>query len=460
MSENSGFLLKYLPDFLGNYLSKRANLLKIVSNIGWLTFEKFFRLGLGLVVGVAVARYLGPSQYGILQYATSLMSFMGAFVYLGLSGLVIRDLVKEPEKQGLLLGTTFGMKFLGSIAGYIAILAIAFTAHADSIELRVLAIIGLTLFLKPFQVIDFWFQSKTMSKYSVGARSLSFFILVITKLLLVYFAADLVTFAVAVTLELVLAVIFLLRAFFKQGQSIKGWSFTFQKAKSLLSQSWIIIISGFLATVYLKIDQLMLRWLIGTEEVGIYSVAVTFSEVWYFIPNIVCVSIYPTLIKQKQNAPKAYQQNLQRTLDTLFGIALIVASAMTLVGPFAINLLYGEPYQKAGLILTIHIWAGLFIFMRALFSKWVFIEDLLIFSLATHGLGAIINLVANYLLIPDFGGQGAAIATLASYAVSSYFALFLSQKTRPMAKMMTKSILLPIRLVYSRLTPNRGAKNG
>ena len=199
----------------------------------------------------------------------------------------------------------------------------------------------------------------------------------------------------------------------------------------------------------------MLRWMVGASEVGIYSIAVNLSEVWYFLPTSIALSVYPTLIEKKNKDPKTYQEHLQKIFNVLFLIAITVAILVTLVSKPAIQLLYGEAYSKAGSILMIHIWAGVFIFLRALFSRIIFIENLLEFSLITHFSGALVNVVLNLILIKPMAGYGAAIATLVSYAAASYFSLFFSQKTRPFALMMTRSLLLPLSTIKNQLIPKK-----
>ena len=96
-------------------------------------------------------------------------------------------------------------------------------------------------------------------------------------------------------------------------------------------------------------------------------------------------------------------------------------------------------------ILVIHTWASVFIFMRAALSRWILIENALYFSLLTQGLGALSNVILNYFLIPVYGGQGAAWATLVSYAIASFFAVFLYPRTRPVFWLMLNALLAPVR---------------
>jgi O-antigen/teichoic acid export membrane protein len=439
-----------LADPLLQYINKRPNLKKIVANTGWLTFEQLFRLSVGMLVSIVVARYLGPVRFGVLGYASSLIAFLGTFVYLGLSGLVIRDLIRYPKDKDVILGTTFVLKLAGGFLGYCILAAVILFGHANFIEKEIILIIGLTLFFRPFDVIDFWFHAQIKAKFTVLTKGAAFIVASLGKLLLVFSCASLVSFALIISLEAALSAFLLLFCYELKGQSFFQWKTSFSRARGLLSQSWLLILSGILATVYLKIDQVMLRWMIGPGEVGVYTVAVSFSEVWYFIPSAIAMSIYPTLISQKEKDEIQYQQSIQKTMDILFSIAFIVALIFTLIGPKLILFLYGEPYQKAGYILMIHIWAGTFIFMRSLFSKWIFIENMLIFSLFTQGLGALANVGLNLVLIKPLAGYGAAFATLISYATASYFCLFFDKKTRNIAIIMSRSIIFPFKFLYEK----------
>ena len=444
-------MLKFLPAFLCEPLKKSENLQKIFTNTGWLVFEHAFNMGVGLLVSILVARYLGPEKYGILRYAVSVIAFMSIFIYLGLSGLVVRGIVRKPEDKDNILGTTFSLKLAGAFFSFLVVLGVALYVYDYSeSEFWVLLIISLSLFASPFETIDYWFQSQVQSKYTVYAKSSAFIVGAALKVLFVFIGASVVAIAAANTLQVVVASMLLVLMYRYKGFSIFQWKVRISKAKELLSESWILILSGFLAMINLKVDQIMLRWMVDATEVGLYSVAVNFSEVWYFIPTAITMSVYPRLIELKKTQPSVYNKRLQQVFDVLFAMSFLVAVAMTFVAGHLIPSLYGEAYTKSSSILVIHVWAGIFMFMRAMFSKWVFIEDALFFSLISHGSGALVNVLINLVLIPRFGGQGAAIATLFSYAASSYFFLFFYSKTRPLAVQMSKSFLLPLRLIMYR----------
>lgn len=444
-------ILKLLPSFLSENFKKHEGQRKILSNTGWLVSENIFRLGIGLFVSILVARHLGPENYGILRYALSLIVFMATFVYLGLSGLVVRDIVRYPDEKDKLLGTTFSIKLIGSLLAFIVILGLAIFVHdTGEKEFWIILIIGFSLFARPFETIDFWFHSQIQSKYTVLAKSTAFMVVAIFKVLLVFFGATVIAIATAFSLEIILASVLLVCIYRYKGFSIFKWKVQFSKAKKLLSQSWIMLLAGFLALVNLRVDQIMLRWMTDASEVGIYSVAVTFSEVWYFIPAAITMSIYPRLIELKKTKPLEYYKRLQQVFDCLFAMAFSVALAMTFLAGPLIPLLYGEAYAKSSSILVIHIWAGIFMFMKVAIDKWVLIENALYFQLMIHGGGALLNVLLNLILIPQFRGKGSAVATLISYVASSYLFLFFYPRSRNLAIKISKSFVFPLRFIMYR----------
>ena len=420
-------------------------------NASWMMAERLLNIGVGFVTAVLLARYLGPEQFGILAYAISMTAIFASAGHMGLAGLVVREVVKKPDMVPETLGTTFMLKLSGMAIGYALILiyTLAFE-EIGSTEFWMLLIVASAIFFQTFDVVEYWFQSQVQAKYPAIAKSTSLVIAAGIKVALVLSGAGVVAFAFAHTAQFMLAALIL--AMLYKGTtavSLTTWKASFAKAKELLSQGWIIYLGSIFAVVYMKIDQVMLKWMIGAEEVGVYAVAAQLSEAWYFLPTAIVASFFPKLIKLHEADPARFNQRFQQLFDVLFILAIVVAILVSLVAGPLIALLFGAEYQNSASILTIHIWAGVFIFMRAAFSRWILIEGALMFSLITQGLGALANIGLNLLLIPRYGGEGAAMATLISYAIASYAALLVHKKTRPVFFMMTKSIFSPVRYAFS-----------
>lgn len=416
--------------------------------------DKVATLVVGFFVTVLVARYLGPEDFGLYSYAISVAAIFSAAGHMGLSGLVVREIVKRPDDRGETLGTTLSLKFIGMGVGYVVLLAYAALYEGiSSPEFIMLAIAGAALLFSPFQVFDFWFQAFVKAKYVTYSRLIALVASSGLKISFVFLGAGVIYFVGANLAQAV--IVFLAVVFFYKATStlkLSEWSFSWARAKELFSQGWLVYLGSIFAVVYLKVDQVMLKWFEGADSVGIYAVAAQLSEAWYFVPAAIVTSFFPKLIKLRDENSLEFGRRFQQLLDLLFVLALVVALVMTLASEFVILLFFGEHYLESADVLVIHVWAALFIFMRAAFSKWILIENALVFSLLTQGAGVVVNVALNYFMIPKFGVTGAAYATLISYAFASFFSLALYPKTRPVFFMMVKSFLFVFRYIKPRAT--------
>lgn len=443
--------VRLLPGFLKRRLSGKASLQRILGNTGWLFGERALRMCLGLFIMVTLARFLGPERFGLYNYSIAFILLFSELTSLGLNSILVRDIVQQPEHQAGILGTAFFMRLLGGVVSFCASMGIIWLIRPDDqVAFFLVAILSGGAIFRAFEVVDFYFQSRVESRYVVIVKSSAFVIFVATSGLLILLEASLFAFVAAKSFEFALTGVGFVIMYQLRGERILCWHFDWERAKGLIQQSWPLILSGFGSMIYLKMDQVMLGEMIGEAEVGIYAVAVQFSEIWYFAPLAIAASAFPSLLTRKQQSVKDYQQGLQRLYDVLMVSGLVIAVSVSVFARPVVEFLYGETYAQSGVILTVHIWACVFIFMRAALSKWFVAESLFMFSLVTHGVGALMNVGLNFYLIPNYGGIGAAIATVVSYAGASYFSLFLHRATWPAARMMTFALLCPIRIPLSK----------
>ena len=434
-------------------LLQRGETSKYLFNTSWMLSEKLITMGLSLFMSIFVARYLGAEMFGILSYALSLSSLFAVATHLGLQGLVVRELVNQSDQSGEILGTTLGMKYIGAFLALIAFFIISFTSSNNTTELRILLIFSGTILFKPFEVFDFFFQANVQAKYSSVVRLSSTVFVSVMKIMFIVAGLSVIFFAFGYLIQSIFTVILFFICFkWKINSKHHQWQFNWQRAAKLFRQGWIIMLAAIFSMVYLKMDQVMLRWMVGIKEVGIYSVAARISEAWYFIPTTIVASLFPKLIDIRASNMKNYKIKFQQLYNLLFIIAFVIALALTFSSSFLISLLFGDEYITASLILSIHIWAGVFIFMRAAFSKWILIENAISFSLITQGIGAVVNILLNFILIPKYQGVGAAVATIISYASASYFSLLFYKKTRSNFWMMSKAFLSPFYITKNLLS--------
>jgi PST family polysaccharide transporter len=220
--------------------------------------------------------------------------------------------------------------------------------------------------------------------------------------------------------------------FNKLGPSIIQLQATLKRTKTLLHDSWPLIISSTAIMVYVKIDQIMLGQMIGDEAVGIYSAAVRISEAWYFIPMGIVASVFPTIVEAKNRSETEYYAHLQKLYNLMTLISIAVAIPMTFLSTPLVVMLFGDAYIEAGAVLAIHIWASVPVFLGVASGTWFLAENRLILRLQRSVIGAITNVILNLALIPNYGVIGAAVATIISYSLADIFLDFLQKKTRHM----------------------------
>jgi len=433
----------YLPTPIKKRLEGRINLQVIIANMGWLFFDRILRMGLGLFVGVWVARYLGPEQFGSLNFAIAYVAIFGALSTLGLDGIVVKYVVREPELKFEILSSAFLLRLLSGTLAFIGASTLIFFLRPLDFQFQLMiAIIAFGMIIQSFDIIDLYFQALVKSKYTVIAKNGAFVVSALYRVILILYKAPLLAFAIASLIEIVVGSAGLI-VFYVRRHEIIQWRPKVITIKTLLAESWPAILSGLAIMIYMRIDQVMLASMRDNREVGLYSVALRFSEIWYFLPMIIISSVMPSLTNAKQESEQLYIHRLQHMFNALVKFAYVIIIPMTFLSTFLVSGLYGKLYSGAGGILAIHIWSALFVFLGVGMSPWLLNEGLLKLSLAITLSGALLNIILNIFLIPKFGGMGAASATLITQMMTSFVANALIPRLRLIFWMQVRAIVSP-----------------
>ena len=440
-------LLKFLPVKLRRNLEQRSGLINILNNITWLFFDKFIRLGVGLLVGVWIARYLGPEQFGLLSYALAFVALFSAVANLGLNAIVVRDLVQDSASTDTTMGTSFLLSVFGGLLAFcLSLLAISYARPDDELAKFIVVLLSLLMVFKATDVVRYWFESQVQSKYIVWMENGIFLVFAAIKIVLIVAEAPLLAFIWALFAEGLLVSTGLMIVYALQGGQMRAWRARISRAKNLINDSWPLILSGLAIMIYMRIDQIMLGQMLDDESVGIYSAAVKISEVWYFIPMTIVASVFPSIIEAKKQGEARYYQRLQKLSGLMLLLALAGAIPMTFLSAWITDLLFGNAYQLAGSVLAIHIWSGLFVFLGLASGEWFIIEGLQKYYFYRTILGAFVNIGLNFIMIPKFGIIGAAWATVVAQLCSNILFNIFNRKTRVIFFMQCKSILAIPRL--------------
>lgn len=423
-------------------LRRNAGFIKYFNNTAYLLTDKIFNLIVAFFVSVYLARHLGPSNYGILTFAQSVIAFLSVFASFGIKDIIVRNLVIEDNRySSVIMGTSLLIRIISSTLGIFFILHLSHFIAESNEERIVILILSFTTLFESFEIIKFFFQSKIMADKVLPVAIIQTATGALLKIFLIQLNVSLVWFATVYVFELLVAAGGLVFIYKKQGHKILSWKFDALYAKRLIKDSWPLLFSGFVIVIYMKIDQIMIKYMLSDFAVGVYAISVKLTSVWYFVGVVICNSLMPALVRAKEYNKKLYYQRQQYLYELMIGIGIFLAIPITFFAYPLINWLFGNEYSAASSVLTIQIWSLIFIFLGIASSNWLITENLQKYNLSRTILGALVNVILNVLLIPDLGIQGAALATLISQVFASYLANLISKKTFIVFKMQSKAFL-------------------
>ncbi len=374
----------------------------------------------------------------MFAYALSVIGILSAVTSIGLGDIIVRELIADSENRNKILGTSFFLKLFSAAIVY-GLIVIYYFYNRD-VQNLLLLIIASSIIFKPFDVIEAYFKSRVLSKYPVLVKTLSVIISDCGKIVLILYKMPLIYFGIMAFMEIFLAGIGLVIIYWYQKQRIFQWRVNWQIAKSLVRDSWPLMFSSLAVTIYMKVDKIILKEMLGDAAVGLYDAAVRLCEGWYFIPVAIASSLFPAIISAKKMNEHLYNTRLQKLYDLLAWISILIAIPISLFSSQIINFLYGSDFIGASAVLSIYIWAGVPVFLGTANSQYLITENYTRISLIRTISGMVINIILNIILIPYWGVVGAAVATVVSYCCATFFIVFIP-KTRKQIGMMIKSIL-------------------
>lgn len=421
-------------------LKNHAGFMKYFFNTGWMMLDKVLRLFLGLFVGVWVARYLGPEDYGVLSFSLSFVGLFGAFSKLGLDGIIVRNIVSDPEERDKVIGTSLGLRTFGVIVLLLSVFGALQLTSTSAYEKTVVMIIAVGQLFMSFEIIGFYFQSQVQGKYFGLTGTYGLVVSSALRISFILLGLPLLWFAVVVVIEQLTKAVFFVYFYLRNNLTVTRWSFSSETAKSLLKDSWPLIISGMALMVQARIDQVMIKEIVGTEEVGFYSVALKLIEIFGFIPMMLKSSLLPAFIKAKKISQAVYENRLLNYYRFSFILFLLVSIPIFIFSEKIVVLLFGIEYRPAGILLSLMAIRLFFTNMGTARAVFINVENLFKFSFFTMLIGTITNVLLNLYMIPLYGSKGAVVATIISFAATIFAVDIFYKKTKLNVYLQIKSM--------------------
>ena len=417
---------------------------KILANMGWLLADRVLRVLVSLLLGAWVARYLGPDQFGKLNYAIALVSLFSVFATLGLEEIVIRDLVAYPQKKDKIINTCLFLRLISTLISVGIISVILWLTHSgDTLLQKIIFLVALILIPQSIiDTIDLWFKSQVNSKTSVIIKDICLIFSSSLKIILLLYQAPLLAFIVVILFEVTVAALALVWFYSCQSNRISLQAIDLSTARRLIKDGWPMILSGLAVVIYTRVDQVMLGVLAGHGAVGLYSAATKISEAWNFIPIIVVSSLYPKIVASRQGDNSIFHRNIQNLYNLMVVLSYAVALFFILFSGVLVSLIYGPQYTDTAHILPILMGTSLFSSLGMARGSFLMTMNWATLQLVTVAIACLVNVGLNYLLIPRYGGYGAAVATLLSQGLAVYGLCFCFPRLRQTGAMITRAITL------------------
>lgn len=390
---------------------------KVVNNASWIIACKIIQSLLALIIGLLVARYLGPSNYGLINYAASICTFLMPLVYLGLNSTLVQEIINHPNSEGKVLGTSVAFSMLSSlacIAGVFCFVSIANPGEEDTLIICVLY--SCLMVFQSIDLIQYWFQAKLMSKYPSIAIIVAYLFVSIYKIFLLITKKGIIWFALSNSIDAIVIAVVLYIIYTKKGG--EKFSFSFALGKELFNKSKYFILANLMMQVFMQTDKIMLKGMVGNEATGCYSAAVTCANITSFVFAAIIDSARPTILEKKKAGQNSYENSISVLYSIIIYLSIIQCIGMTILAHPLINIMYGNSYSSAAGVLQLVVWHTTFAYIGPIRCIWMLAENKHKYLWIVNLSGAIGNVILNFILIPVMGMYGAALASL----VTQFFA--------------------------------------
>ena len=421
---------------------KIKNLLnsKVTRNASWIIAGRVYHMVLAFVVGLLTARYLGPNNYGLINYAATYTSFFASFCTLGINSVIVKNFVDHPDEEGETVGSAIILRTISSVLSVVMMMCITFIAdNGEKTTNIVVFLCGIGVIFQVMDTLDYWFQSRLESKYSAFATVISYTVVSIYKVWLLVTGKSVEWFAVSTSIDYLVVAIILLIVYKKRNGP--RFSCSMRKAKELFKSSYHFILAGLMVSIYGSTDKFMLKQLLNEAEVGYYSTAVSLCNTWVFLLTAIIDSLYPVIL-QSFNNKELFERKNKQLYSIVFYISVSVSILFSVLATPVVRILYGKAYIAAAAPLRIITWYTAFSYLWVARNAWIVSYNKQNYLKYLYIGAAITNVVLNVIMIPLWGASGAAFASLLTQISTILVFPALIKDLRPNVKLMVDAILL------------------
>ena len=408
---------------------------RVINNVKWVIICKTIQSVTQLLIGMLTARYLGPDNYGLINYAKSVIAFAVPFMRLGLDITLTKELVDNPEQQDRVMGTALAMEIvsslvcLGAVIGFVSVFN-----HGEPQTIAVCVLYGVSMFFQAVELIQHWFHSNLKSKYPSIAALISYGVVSIIKIYFLVSAKSVYWFAIAYSAEYgIIGLLLLIQYFRKEKRTLR---FSVPLAKEMFSRGKYYIWAALMVSMFQNTDHVMLKLMVGNDENGYYTAAITAVGVVQFVYMAIIDSVRVVILENKKTDGEAYRRNLSGLYGLITYMSVAQSIAFVVLAKVIIHVLYGSEYMAAVPILRLLVWYVAFSYMGVIRNIWILAEERQSILWKINLMGALLNVLINALLIPGWGACGAATASLLTQIFTNFLLGFIYKPLRENNQLM------------------------
>jgi PST family polysaccharide transporter len=418
----------------------------LVSNGAWSFLNQTARVASLAFITIALSRHFGPQRFGSFAFGLAFVRIFSVLAAFGLDRVIVRYLVEVPEQRSTILRRAFLLKLVIALSSYVLMLAICAIGISDRITLAIATLAGAGLLFQAFDVFDFAFQAEHRFRAIFFARAVPVVFSGVVKITAIIVNAPLLAFAALETVEAALVGTALFFAYRRcRRSSYQDVGSAPIKQSRLLAEGFPLLLASLAVMIYMRSDIIILGKIAGYKAAGIYSAAAQISEGCALLPMAFLPALFPLLVRWRRKGSEFYHRQFERLFLGTIVIGLCISLALTITAPLLIPLLFGEAYAPAVTVLRILGWTPTFVFIGIMQSGYDITEGLTWLATLRTTVGAFLNIILNFVLIPIYGPNGAAVATLISFACSAFLLNFAQAKTRPVFGLQLRAMLvLPV----------------
>lgn len=395
-------------------------------NLSWIFLGNIAHAVLQYGINILCARAFGVNDYGLINYAASIIAFFTAIGTLGYNSVITKNFAEDEARSGDYLKTALYSRTVFAVLSIAGIqIFLTLSGNRDAQLQRVVLCQSLQILFGTADIFVYWFRFKNNAKYVELVRLLALVFSALWRLGAIYFFDSVTLYVLGVSLETLIFSILLVWFYNREYAVHYRGRASISTLKKLIKISYPFIFSAVLTTIYGQTDKIMLKNYLDNTSVGLYSVSLTLAGAISIIPSAIIEGFRPDIMNFKNSSPKRYKQRLQQVYGLVFWISVCYCLFITVFARPIIQLLYGKAYLGAVPSLALIVWYTSFSYFGSINNIYMVAEGKTFWVQIITLFGALLNVVLNALLIPRFGIVGASGASLITQVAANFILLLI-----------------------------------